>query len=29
MMSGFVTVGLFVPRYFMIAGITVLALLFL
>jgi solute:Na+ symporter, SSS family len=29
MMSGFVTVVLFVPRYFMIAGITVLALAFL
>lgn len=29
MMSGFVTVALFVPRYFMIAGITVLALNFL
>ncbi|MEX2309517.1 MAG: sodium:solute symporter family protein [Pirellulales bacterium] len=29
MMSGLVTVVLFVPRYFMIAGITVLALLFL
>lgn len=29
MMSGLVTVVLFVPRYFMIAGITVLALVFL
>jgi solute:Na+ symporter, SSS family len=29
MMSGLVTVVLFVPRYFMIAGITVLALLYL
>jgi solute:Na+ symporter, SSS family len=29
MMSGFVTVALFVPRYFMIAGITVLALIYL
>jgi solute:Na+ symporter, SSS family len=29
MMSGLVTVVLFVPRYFMIAGITVLALLFM
>jgi Na+/proline symporter len=29
MMSGFVTVVLFVPRYFMIAGITVLALAFM
>src|SRR5688572_20001551 len=28
MMSGFVTVALFVPRYFMIAGITVLALIY-
>jgi SSS family solute:Na+ symporter len=29
MMSGFVTVVLYVPRYFMVAGITVLALVFL
>jgi solute:Na+ symporter, SSS family len=29
MMSGFVTLVLFVPRYFMIAGITVLALVFM
>jgi Na+/proline symporter len=29
MMSGFVTVVLYVPRYFMVAGITVLALAFL
>jgi SSS family solute:Na+ symporter len=29
MMSGFVTVVLFVPRYLMVAGITVLALVFL
>jgi Na+/proline symporter len=29
MMSGLVTVVLYVPRYFMVAGITVLALLFL
>jgi SSS family solute:Na+ symporter len=29
MMSGFVTVVLYVPRYFMIAGITVLALAFM
>jgi SSS family solute:Na+ symporter len=29
MMSGFVTVVLYVPRYFMVAGITVLALVFM